>query len=55
MTEKAASYWEIRAEILHALACNDDDALMRLARMYPKVFSNVVAQARNATRKKVEH
>lgn len=55
MTEQTASYWEVRAAILAALAANDDDEVMRLARLYPTVFSNVVAQAKNATRRRVKH
>lgn len=52
MTDQAAYYWEVRSAILSALSRSDDAELKRLAEAHPKVFANVVAQAKNALRKR---
>lgn len=43
-------YWEVRREIELAVRTDDKLALLSLANMYPKIFDNVLRQAKNSTK-----
>jgi len=41
-------YWEVRDAILKAVAKNDTKAIQDLAASHPKIFKQLVAQAKNS-------
>ena len=46
-----SDYWEVRRMILDAIRDQDDELILALRANHPKIFQNVVNQARNAQSK----
>lgn len=48
---RASGYWSVRDEILKAIRLSDEDALKAFEAYHPDVFKNVLAQAKNWTKR----
>jgi hypothetical protein len=46
-----SSYWKVREEIARAALTNDDVRLNELAKKYPRIFQEMLNQAKNHGRR----
>lgn len=43
---KSSVYWDVRRQIIEAIASNQDDELKRIAIEHPEIFSQLTMQAK---------